>query len=116
MLGHVEIVDDDSCIVKVDVNALNYKERKRIEDLSRILNHIEANFDYGIVGPNHLVFARKNTSGHFHLRGFAAIYKWCVCYAVDTFDEKEVPISRLHYLPAILAQRALRSGSQKHDK
>lgn len=116
MLGHIEVVDDDNNIARVDINTLNYKERKRIEDLSKILDHIEADFDYRIVGPNHLVFARKNTSGQFHLRGLAAIYKWCVCYAVDTFDEKEVPISKLHYLPVILTQRALQAGSRKNDE
>ena len=115
MISHVQVVDDDNNTAEVNIESLSWRERKRMEDLYKILNHIEADYDYTFVGPNHLVFARKNASGRFHLRGLAAIYKWCVCYVVDTFDEKEVPICKLHYLPAILTQKALRARSQKND-
>lgn len=108
----VDIVDEDDNIAKIDIMSLEHKERRRIEDLYKIMADIEANFDYYAAGTNHLVVARKNASGELHLRGLSAIFKWCVCYIVDTFAEEDIPMSKLYYLPMILMRKALYEENQ----
>lgn len=116
MLRHVDIVDEDDKITKVDINSLSNREKKRIEDLYRIFDQIEEKFNYESVGTNHLVLTRKNTGERIELCGITEIFRWCVCYVTEAFTEDCIPISRLHLLPAVLIQRALYLGSTTNDQ